>query len=227
MLAPMTMPLAALIGLPVLLFTYSRRRMINFCTALWADMTCALIGLKVSVDGAEHLQSPRPAVFILNHQSNADGFLVAKLIRRDIAYLGKQELSRQFIRGRLMRWGGLILVDRENASKAGAATQAMIGAIRNDGLSAALFPEGRRTHSIELGRFRKGAFLIALKARVPIIPIVIHNSIDAQPKGQRHYTPAHVKVEVLPPIDTANWSVSSIEGRIEEVRQLYEGVLSA
>jgi putative phosphoserine phosphatase/1-acylglycerol-3-phosphate O-acyltransferase len=200
--------------------------MINFSTALWADMTCALIGLKVSVDGAEHLQSPRPAVFILNHQSNADGFLVAKLTRRDIAYMGKQELSRQFIRGRLMRWGGLILVDRENASKAGAATQAMIGAIRHEGLSAALFPEGRRTHSTELGRFRKGAFLIALKARVPIIPIVIHNSIDAQPKGQRHYTPAHVKVEVLPPIDTANWSVGSIEKRIEEVRQLYQETLS-
>jgi putative phosphoserine phosphatase/1-acylglycerol-3-phosphate O-acyltransferase len=150
----------------------------------------------------------------------------AKLTRRDIAYMGKQELSRQFIRGRLMRWGGLILVDRENASKAGAATQVMIGAIRDEGLSAALFPEGRRTHSTEPGRFRKGAFLIALKARVPIIPIVIHNSIDAQPKGQRHYTPAHVKVQVFPPIDTANWSVGSIEKRIEEVRQLYLEALS-
>jgi len=225
MFIPVTMPLAAIAGLPVLLFTFSRRRTINFCTALWADMTCALIGLQVVVEGEEHLHSPRPAVFILNHQCNADGFLVAKLIRRDIAYLGKQELSRQFVRGRLMQWGGLILVDRENTSKASAATQAMIVAIRRRGLSAALFPEGRRTHSTTVAGFRKGAFLIAMKARVPLIPVVIHNSVEAQPQGQRHYTPTAVKVEVLSPVDTADWTTANLEEKIARLRSLYQQIL--
>ena len=188
-------------------------------------MSSALIGMKVVVEGQQYLVSPRPAVFILNHQSNADGFLVAKLIRRDIAYLGKKELSRQLIRSRLMRLAGLIMVERQDAGKAGAAMQALIGAIRNRGLSAAIFPEGSRSHSRKLTPFKKGAFLVALRARVPIIPIVIQNSIDVQPKGEKLYRPAEVCVQVLPPIETSEWRVKNIDQHIEEVRGLYLAVL--
>ncbi len=224
-LLPLTMPLAVLAGLPVLLLTCSRRKAINFCTALWADMSCKLIGLSVDITGEEHLTSPRPAVFILNHQSNADGFLVAKLIRRDIAIMGKTELSRQRIRGRLMQWGGLVLVDRQNAASAGSAMQAMVNAIRGDGRSAAIFPEGKRSHSTTLGQFNKGAFLTALRAGVPIIPIVIHNSIDAQPKGETDYHPALVKVDVLPPIDTREWRVKTLADHMAELRGRYLQIL--
>ncbi|MGI9294040.1 MAG: lysophospholipid acyltransferase family protein, partial [Pseudomonadales bacterium] len=167
----------------------------------------------------------RPAVFILNHQSNADGFLVAKLIRRDIAYLGKKELSRQPIRGRLMQLGGLVLVDRKNTATANKATQALIDAIRNEGRSVAIFQEGTRSHSTTLRPFKKGAFLIALRAGVPIVPIVIHNSIDAQPKGETNYRPATVKVEVLPPLDTRTWKVKTLDNHIAEVRGLFLDVL--
>ena len=83
-----------------------------------------------------------------------------------------------------MQLGGLILVDRANSGRAGTAIQALTSAIRNDGRSAAVFPEGTRSHSTTLGQFKKGAFLMALRAGVPIVPIVIHNSIDAQPKGE-------------------------------------------
>lgn len=224
-LIPLTMPLAVLAGLPVLLLTGSRRRAINFSTGLWADLSCALVGIRVEIRGGEHLLSPRPALFILNHQSNADGHLVAKLIRRDIAYLGKAELSKQRIRSRLMQWGGMILVDRDNTSRASNATSAMIDAIRSKGLSAAIFPEGRRSHSTQLGGFKKGAFLIAKRARVPLIPIVIHNSIDAQPRGQRFFNPADIRVEVLPPIDTGSWSAKVLDQHIEEVVTLYREVL--
>ena len=208
-----------------MLFTGSRRKAINYCTGLWADLTSGLIGMKVQVSGAQHLQHPRPAVFILNHQSNADGFLVAKLIRRDIAYLGKAELTKQPIRSRLMQFGGLILVDRDNPAAASTATQALINTIRKDGRSAAIFPEGRRSHSTTLRQFKKGAFLIALRARVPIIPIVIHNSIDAQPRGETLYHPAKVKVDVLPPVDTSQWKIGTLDQHIAEVRGLFLEIL--
>ena len=220
-LIPIVMPLAVLGGLPVLLFTWSRRRMINFSTGLWADMSSSLIGMEVEITGEQHLSSPRPAVFILNHQSNADGFLVAKLIRSDIAFLGKSELAKQPIRSRLMRMGGLIMVDRENAGKASAAMQAMIRAIRTRRLSAAIFPEGRRSHSTKLGTFKKGAFLTAMRAGVPIVPIVIHNSIDAQPKGEKLYQPATVRVDVLPAIDVSTWKIKALDQKIAEIRASY------
>lgn len=224
-LVPATMPLAVLASLPILLLSRSRRRAINFSTGLWADMSSALIGLRVEVTGEEYLRSPRPVVFILNHQSNADGHLVAKLIRSDIAYLGKTELSKQRILGRLMQWGGLILVDRSDPSKAGNAASAMIEAIRMRQLSAAIFPEGQRTHSTELGRFKKGAFLIAMRARVPLVPIVIHNSVDAQPRGQGYFSPAIVRVDVLPPIDTSVWSIKTLDQHMEDVINQYRQVL--
>jgi putative phosphoserine phosphatase/1-acylglycerol-3-phosphate O-acyltransferase len=216
---------AVIAALPVLLLSASRRRAINFATALWADMASALIGLKVEITGGEHLLSPRPAVFVLNHQSNADGFLVAKLIRRDIAFMGKSELSRQPIRGRLMQMGGLVLVDRKNTSGANRATAALVDAIRKDGRSAAIFPEGTRSNSTILRPFKKGAFLIALRAKVPVVPIVLHNSIDAQARGEKTFRPVTVRVEVLPPVDTSIWTVRSIDQHMAEVRERFLEVL--
>jgi len=224
-MVPLTMPLAMIAAIPILLFTRSKRRAINFSTALWADMSCRLIGLSVQVTGEEHLQIPRPAVFILNHQSNADGFLVARLIRRDIAYLGKAELTRWRIRSRLMQFAGLILVDRDNPAAAGNAMQALINAIRKEGLSAAIFPEGKRSHSTTLQPFKKGAFLIALRARVPIIPVVIHNSIDAQPQGETLYLPATIKIDVLPSIDTSKWKIKTLDQHMADVFGQFQAVL--
>jgi len=63
-MVPLTMPLAMIAAIPIPLFTRSKRRAINFSTALWADMSCRLIGLSVQVTGEEHLQIPRPAVSI-------------------------------------------------------------------------------------------------------------------------------------------------------------------
>jgi putative phosphoserine phosphatase/1-acylglycerol-3-phosphate O-acyltransferase len=220
-LVPVTMPLAVIIAAPVLLFSGSRRKAINFATALWADMASALIGLKVKITGGEYLRAPRPVVFVLNHQSNADGFLVAKLIRRDIAFLGKAELSRQPIRSRLMQLGGLVLVDRKNTSAAARATQALVEAIRKGKRSAAIFPEGARSHSTTLRQFKKGAFLIALRAGVPLVPIVLHNSIDAQARGETAFRPTTVRVEVLPPVDTSHWRVKTIDQHMTEVRGLF------
>ena len=124
-----------------------------------------------------------------------------------------------------MQWGGLILVDRSNASGAGSAMQALTSAIRNQGRSAAVFPEGTRSHSTTLGQFKKGAFLIALRAGVPIVPIVIHNSIDAQAPGETLFRPATVKIDVLPPVDTSNWKVKTLDLHMADMRATYLRIL--
>lgn len=224
-LLAVALPLAAIASLPVLLLTWSPRITVNFCVGLWADLSCALIGIKVEVRGKEHLFSTRPAVFILNHQSNADGFLVAKLIRRDIAILGKKEIAPDSFTGRLMRLCGLITVDRENTADAATTMRALTNAIRGENRSAAIFPEGTRSQTLTPGQFQRGAFLIALRAGVPIIPIVIHNSIDVQQRGEEIYRPAKVRVDVLAPIDTSAWRIRALDRHIAEVRETYLRVL--
>jgi len=73
----------------------------------------------------------------------------------------------------------------------------------------------------KLAPFKKGAFHLAMQAGVPIVPIVIHNSGDVQPKGDLLFHPGTVHVDVLPPVDTSNWSVNTIDKHVAEVQQMY------
>jgi putative phosphoserine phosphatase/1-acylglycerol-3-phosphate O-acyltransferase len=84
-----------------------------------------------------------------------------------------------------------------------------------------LSPEGTRTLTPKLAEFKKGAFHLAMQAGVPVVPIVIHNSNDVQPKGDFIYHPGTVDVEVLPPIDTSNWSKKTIDKHVADVRNMY------
>ncbi|MEO0952912.1 MAG: lysophospholipid acyltransferase family protein, partial [Pseudomonadota bacterium] len=82
-------------------------------------------------------------------------------------------------------------------------------------------PEGTRSLSTELLPFKKGAFHIAMQAGVPIVPVVIHNSIDVAPKGTFVFRPATVHVDVLPPVDTSDWQRGDIDTHIAEIRQQF------
>ena len=73
--------------------------------------------------------------------------------------------------------------------------------------------------------FKKGAFHLAMQAGVPIVPIVIHNSGDVQPKGDFLYHSGTVHVDVLPPIDTSEWTVETLNEHVAEVRQMYLATL--
>lgn len=93
--------------------------------------------------------------------------------------------------------------------------------MQQEGKSVVLAPEGTRSVSTKLLPFKKGAFHIAMQAGVPIVPIVIHNSIDMAPKGQFVFRPATVRVDILPPVDTRRWRKSSINKHINDVRQQF------
>ena len=84
-----------------------------------------------------------------------------------------------------------------------------------------LSPEGTRALTPRLVKFKKGAFHLAIQAGAPIVPIVIHNSNDVQPKGDMIFHPGTVDVEVLPPIDTSQWSATSIDKHVADVRNQY------
>ncbi|MDH4311583.1 MAG: 1-acyl-sn-glycerol-3-phosphate acyltransferase, partial [Gammaproteobacteria bacterium] len=101
------------------------------------------------------------------------------------------------------------------------AMQPLVDAIRRDGRSVCIAPEGTRSLTAELGPFKKGAFHLAIQAGVPIVPVVIHNSADVQPRNEFAMRPATVRVEVLPPVDTSHWRAASIEAHVREVRNLF------
>ncbi|EED31772.1 acyltransferase family protein [gamma proteobacterium NOR5-3] len=208
-------------GLPIYALTGSRREATNFSINLFADTASALINLDLRVNGEENLWKERPAVFVFNHQSKADVVIGAKLLRRDMAGVGKQEIKKMPVIGKVLEMGGVVMIDRKNAASAIEAMKPLVDAMRNEGKSVALAPEGTRTVSPNLGPFKKGAFHLAIQAGVPMVPVVIRNAGDVAPKGDFIFRPATVEVDVLPPVDTSNWTTETIDDHVREVRNMF------
>ena len=214
-------------GLSIRALTGSKQESLNYSMALFGDTAAALIGLDLKVRGEEHLWSHRPAVFIFNHQSQADTVILPKLLRRDFASVGKKEIKEEHpLLGRIFEYWGTVLIDRADSAEAIKSVQALVDVLNLEGRSVALAPEGTRSASRELGAFKKGAFHLAMQAKVPIVPIVIHNAGDVQPKGEWIFRPAIVEVDVLPPIDTSKWKPETINKHVADVRQLFLGTLN-
>lgn len=213
-------------GLPVYALTGSRRESQNFSFSLFADTASALIGMDLKVKGEEHLWSHRPAVFVFNHQSKADIVVAAKLLRRDIAGVGKKEIKKETpILGKVLELGGLVFIDRADGKSAINAMQPLVDAMRKQGKSVVIAPEGTRTVSPTMAPFKKGAFHLAMQAGVPVVPIVIHNSGDVAPKGDFVFRPATVEVTVLPPVDTSHWRAETMDDHVRQVRNMFARVL--
>ena len=218
---PVSLVGSFLAGFPIWALTGSRRDALNFSISLFADTASALIGLNLRIVGEQHLWSNRPAVFIFNHQSNVDLVIVSRLMRRDITGIGKREIGDIPILGRVMESAGIVLIDRNDTASAVESLMSLVDTMRVEGKSVCLSPEGTRASTPRLGEFKKGAFHLAIQAGVPIVPIVIHNSNDIQPKGDIIFHPGTVDVEVLLPIDTSEWSASTIDAHVRDVRNLY------
>jgi putative phosphoserine phosphatase/1-acylglycerol-3-phosphate O-acyltransferase len=202
----------------------SWREAINMTGSVWGDLATSLAGVDLRVEGEEHLWSRRPAVFIFNHQSGIDALFMIKLLRRDMTGVGKQEVRWNPIFGPLFQAAGMVFIDRSNKAQAIEALKPAVQALRQ-GLSLVIAPEGTRSTTPRLGRFKKGAFHIAMQAGVPIIPVVFRNALDALPKHAVVVRPAAVEAVVLPPIETTEWKREDLDVEIAAVRRQYLEVL--
>ncbi len=208
-------------ALPIWALTGSVRESRNFGSSLFGDVAAALIGLKLNIKGEHHVWENRPAVFVFNHQSKADIIIIAKLLRRDLVGVGKKEIKHYPLIGQILEFAGVVFIDRQDSASAIEAMMPLVDAMRDDGKSVVIAPEGTRTISPRLGRFKKGAFHLAMQAGVPVVPIVIHNAIDVAPKGEFVFRSATVDVEVLPPIDTSDWRASTMNKHVAGVRSRF------
>jgi putative phosphoserine phosphatase/1-acylglycerol-3-phosphate O-acyltransferase len=177
------------------------------------------------VQGEQFLWSDRPAVFIFNHQSAVETLLLCKLLRRDFVGIAKKELQRSPLFGPLFAAGGTIFIDRFNHDQAVHALEPAIEALRR-GISVVIAPEGTRSPTPRLGRFKKGAFHLAMAAKRPIVPIVFRNTLDVLPKHGAILRPATVEVVVHEPIATTQWTRRTLDRHIGTVHALFEETLA-
>ncbi|MFT5040889.1 MAG: putative phosphoserine phosphatase/1-acylglycerol-3-phosphate O-acyltransferase, partial [Hyphomicrobiaceae bacterium] len=208
------------LGLPAALLDRDARSAINLAFTTWGELGTALAGIHVQVEGEENLWSNRPAVFVFNHQSAIDTLLLCKLLRRDFVGISKEEVRAYPVLGQAFAMAGTIFIDRFNSKKAVEALRPAVESLK-EGMSIAIAPEGTRSLGPTVGPFKKGAFRIAMAAGAPVVPIVIHNALDALPKHAMVVRPTTIKITVFPPIDTTAWDDSSLSERIAEIRDLY------
>src|SRR5262245_58341585 len=135
-------------------------------------LALGLAGIRYTMVGREHLPRDRAVVFCSNHQSNVDPPVLFEALHRRLHVLYKAELNRLPIRGRALRLGEFVAVERENRDEAFRAIDRAAASIRR-GNSFLIFPEGTRSRTDELLPFKKGGFIMALHAQAPIVPVAV------------------------------------------------------
>lgn len=211
-------------GLVTLARTRDRRRAINRAIEVWGDLGTRAAGVTLAVAGGEHL-ALRPALFVFNHQSGADPFLLCALLRGDFVGIAKAEIRRNPLLGPAFAFAGTVFVDRGDRAQSVAALAPAVETLRS-GLGILIAPEGTRSRDVMVGPFKKGGFWIAMAARAPIVPIVLHNARDVLPRDGWLMRSATVRVTVLPPIETRDWTPADLDERVADVRRRFVDALS-
>lgn len=210
----------ALFGVVSKAYTRDRRAMSDALMRYGASWPLRLCGIRLRVTGAEYARSPRPAVFLFNHQSQFDVLIVPAVLGAGVTGVGKKELIRHPVFGPLMRFVGVTFIDRSNTDRAKASLAPVVHTL-SDGLSIAIAPEGTRSYTPQPGHFKKGAFHIAARAGVPVIPVVIRNAADIGRRDSMIARPGTVDIAILPPIDTTGWDTADLDQEVAAVRQRY------
>lgn len=178
----------------------------------------ALLGWKVTVEDRHLLAAASPAVLMASHRSNLDIVVYGGLYPKRTVVIGKKELAKIPVFGWFFRATGNILLDRKDLQSAIASVAAAARRVREEGVSVWVFPEGHRNSSPTLLPFKKGAFHLALAARVPIIPIVCA-PFDDLLDGHRLLTyPGRLRLRVLPPVPTEGLGEADLEVLVADVR---------
>jgi 1-acyl-sn-glycerol-3-phosphate acyltransferase len=168
---------------------------------LWSRAILWAAGARVTLEGTEHLRGGGPFIFTCNHVSLFDiPALVGSLPRH--YFVAKAELFKIPVFGPGIRAVGTIPIQRENQKAAFGSYDEAARRIRA-GSSVVVFPEGTRGKAYPVRPFKKGPFVLAVKAGVPIVPCVVHGTIEILPKKALLIRPGHITVRLLEPVPTA------------------------
>jgi 1-acyl-sn-glycerol-3-phosphate acyltransferase len=160
-----------------------------------------ICGVRVTLEGQEKIVPEKTYVFLSNHQGNFDGPVLFHAIPRDWKALIKKEMMRLPILSLLLKLAQFVPIERLNPMKARVAID--LGArLLIEGKSFVAFPEGTRSRDGRLGEFKKGVFIMAIKAQVPVVPVTILNSARIQPPGKYSIRPGCIRVVFHDPIAT-------------------------
>jgi 1-acyl-sn-glycerol-3-phosphate acyltransferase len=186
-------------------------------------LALGLAGIRYRVAGS--LPPPTtPVVFCSNHESNVDPAVLFRALHPQLHVLYKSELHRFPLMGMVFDVGGFVAVDRQDRRKSFDALEAGAASLRA-GNSFLIFPEGTRSRTGQLLPFKKGGFIMAIQAQVPVVPVAVSGGRAAMQKGSALVRPVHVSVRIGAPIPTTGLTLDDRDRLIARVRAEVERLL--
>ena len=191
---------------------------------LWSRVILGVPGVKLEVKMRAPLEPGRPYVFMPNHASMVDIWVVFVAIPASFRFIAKKQLASIPLFGWAMAAGRFIFIDRQNAASARRTMDEASRRIRA-GQSVVIFPEGTRTRDGRLLPFKKGGFHLAIDSGAAVVPVAIKGSREVMPRGAALIRAGTVTLEVDAPIPTTGLTTSDRDALIEKVRSRVAAML--
>ena len=186
---------------------------------LWSPVLIWASGARVVVSGLENVDPRRPTIYVSNHQSTLDIPVHFVAIPVNFRYVAKHQLKYVPLIGWYLWLAGHVFVNRGQRDKAISSMDAAARRVRA-GISVFLYPEGTRSDDGRVLPFKKGPFALALKSRVPVVPITVEGTGTVMPKNSWDIKPGPVYVKIGKPIDTTHFAENDREGLARAVRDV-------
>jgi 1-acyl-sn-glycerol-3-phosphate acyltransferase len=208
----------------VLAMTVGPRFASWLCGTSWARLNSYLTPMLVRVRGREHIDPSQSYVLVANHQSHYDVFVLYGWLGIDFKWVMKQELRKVPALGFACEKIGHIYIDRSNHQAALASIEAAKDRIVN-GTSVLFFAEGTRSRDGNLGRFKKGAFRMALDLELPILPLTLSGTRKVLPPATRKLFPGVASLTIHEPVTTEGLTEKEIPELMNKVRDIIASAL--
>jgi 1-acyl-sn-glycerol-3-phosphate acyltransferase len=187
----------------------------------WSKIVCIITFCPIKVKGKENLDKNQSYIFVANHQGIYDIFLIYGYLNVPIKWMMKQSLRKLPFVGRACEMAGFIFVDNSSPKAIVRTIQDAEQKLKK-GASIAIFPEGSRTLTGKMGKFKKGAYQMAIDLKLPIVPVTINGSYRVMPRNVYFIHPHPMELLIHPPISTKDLISDNIRDTALNIQQLIE-----
>lgn len=188
----------------------------------WTRHVLRWSGIEVHTKGLHNIPTDKPVVFVANHQSFFDILTLGATIPGTFRFVAKRELRKIPIMGGALKAAGHIYIDRQRRQSAFGSYQKAAEIVKS-GISAMVFGEGTRSRTGNLLPFKKGPFVLAIAAQVPVLPVYCAHTFGILPKGGWRIHPQPVTLYFGEPISTAGMDYEDRKNLLKQTQRVIEG----